>query len=236
MTSAIIADDEPLLREELRDMMRELWPSLDIIDEARDGMSALQKIQERRPDVAFLDVRMPGLSGLEVAEQIQDIANVVFITAYDEHAIAAFEQGAVDYLLKPVKATRLAATIKRLRERIEGGEGRSPRGKPLNWIQATAANKLRFFAVSDVLYFQSDSKYTRLVTAGHEALIRKSLADLMRALDAETFRQINRGVIVNVSHIESVERGSAGEMFVRMRGHAIELQISRAHQAQFRGM
>lgn len=236
MTSAIIADDEPLLREELRDMLRELWPSLDIIDEVRDGMSALRKIQEHRPDVAFLDVRMPGLSGLEVAEQIQDVANVVFITAYDEHAIAAFEQGAVDYLLKPIKAPRLVATIKRLRERIENGEGRLPRGKPLNWIQATAANKLRFFAARDVLYFRSDSKYTRLVTAEHDALIRKSLADLLGALDAETFRQINRGVIVNISHIESVERGSAGEMFVRMRGRDIDLPISKPHQAQFRGM
>jgi|JRYD01.1.fsa_nt_gb DNA-binding LytR/AlgR family response regulator len=236
MTSAIIADDEPLLGEELRDMLRELWPSLDIIDEVRDGISALQKIQEHRPDVAFLDVRMPRLSGLEVAEQIQGIANVVFITAYDEHAIAAFEQGAVDYLLKPVKATRLVATIQRLRERIESDGAHSPRGKTLNWIQATAANKLRFFAVKDVLYFQSDSKYTRLVTTEHDALIRKSLMDLMRALDAETFRQINRGVIVNISHIENVERGSAGEMFVRMRGRTVDLAISKPHQAQFRGM
>jgi len=235
--AAVIADDEPLLRRELREALAELWPELEVCAEAADGVAALHAIEQHRPAVSFLDIRMPKLTGLEVAERVQGATQIVFVTAYDQHAIAAFEQGAVDYLLKPVRRARLAATIQRLKDRLSPAvAGREP-GRPwLQWIQATLGNTLRFFPAQDVCYCRSDGKYTRIVTADADALIRRSLSALLQDLDPELFWQINRGIVVNVQHIDAVVRHDGGEMIVRVRGRPEELPVSKAHQGRFRGM
>jgi DNA-binding LytR/AlgR family response regulator len=234
--AAIIADDEPLLRSELREALTELWPDLAIAAEVGDGDAALSAIDELEPAVSFLDIRMPKLNGLEVAERVQGATQIVFVTAYDEHAVAAFEQGAVDYLLKPVKRARLAATIERLKARLAATP--SGREAPRPWlqrIQATLGNTLRFVPLRDVAYFCSDGKYTRVVTGGTEALIRRSLSALLQDLDPELFWQINRGVVVNVEHVDSVVRDEEKGMVVRLRGGG-ELGVSKTHQSRFRGM
>ncbi len=235
--AAIIADDEPLLRRELRETLAELWPELVIVAEVGDGDAALQAIEELRPGVALLDIRMPKLSGLEVAERVQGATQVVFITAYDEHAVAAFDQGAVDYLLKPVKRARLAATTQRLKERLAAiPAGRATARPWLQRIQATLGNALKFLPVRDIAYFCSDGKYTRVVTGGSEALIRRSLTALLQDLDPELFWQINRGIVVNIEHVDSVVRDDERSMIVRLRSGGVELPVSKAHHGQFRGM
>jgi DNA-binding LytR/AlgR family response regulator len=237
MLAAVIADDEPLLRQDLREGLADLWPELTVVGEFGDGAAALQAIEQSHPAVSFLDVRMPKLTGLEVAERVQGVTQVVFVTAYDEHAVAAFEQGAADYILKPIKHARLAATIRRLKQRLEAAsDGRDAARPWLHWIQATLGQTLRFFPVQDVLYFQSDGKYTRVVTASAEALIRRSLIALLHDLDPETFWQINRGIVVNVEHIDTVMRKDGGEMIVRLRNATADLPVSKTHQGRFRGM
>ncbi len=233
MDSAIIADDEPLLRQELREALRDLWPALTIVAECADGAMALRAIEEHRPDMAFLDIRMPKLSGLEVGERVQGECHLVFVTAYEEHAVAAFEQGAVDYLLKPIRHARLAATVKRLQQRVARDFGAASR---LEWIQASVGNRLRFISVSDVLYFRSEGRYTRIVTAETEALIRRSITALQPSLDPKSFWKIHRGIVVSVRHIDSVIRDEAGGMTVRVRDGRADLPVSKAHQHQFRGM
>jgi DNA-binding LytR/AlgR family response regulator len=236
MPTALIADDEPLLRRELRDTLADLWPELAVVHECADGAAALVAFEGTRPDVVFLDIRMPKLSGLEVAERIQGEALLVFATAYDEHAVAAFEQGAADYLLKPIRPARVAATVARLRQRLaqRTGEGRTT--AYLQRIQATVGNTLRFFAVEEVCCFRSDVKYTRVVGAGAEGLIRRSLTQLGETLDPARFWQINRGIIVNVDHIDSIVRSDTGAMTVRLKHGQGELPVSKPHQSQFRGM
>ena len=237
MTSAVIADDEPLLRRELREVLADLWPELTVVAEPEDGAAALRAIEELRPAVSFLDIRMPKLSGLEVAERVQGTTQVVFVTAYDEHAVAAFEQGAADYVLKPVKRPRLAATIQRLKDRLALAPAQRESGRPwLQWLQATLGNTLRFFLVDDICYFRSDGKYTRVVAADAEGLIRRSLSALLEDLDPAMFWQINRGIVVNVRHIDRVVRDDLGEMVVHVRGRAEALPVSRPHHARFRGM
>jgi DNA-binding LytR/AlgR family response regulator len=234
---ALIADDEPLLRRELREALGELWPEMRIAAELGDGDTALHAIEELRPAVAFLDIRMPKLSGLEVAERVQGLTQIVFVTAYDAHAVAAFEQGAVDYLLKPVKRVRLAATIERLKARLAALPRDVSETRPrLQRIQATLGNTLRFIAARDVAYFRSDGKYTRVVTADCEALIRRSLAALLEDLDRDAFWQINRGIVVNVEHIDAVVRDNEHGMIVKLRHAATELPVSKSHQGLFRGM
>jgi DNA-binding LytR/AlgR family response regulator len=235
--AALIADDEPLLRRELREVLAELWPELNVVAEVGDGEAALAAVEELRPAVSFLDIRMPKSNGLEVAERVQGATQVVFITAYDEHAVTAFEQGAVDYLLKPVKRARLAATIQRLKERLAAIPPTRDAARPwLQRIQATLGNTLRFVPVRDVGYFCSDGKYTRVIAGGSEALIRRSLTALLQDLDPEVFWQINRGIVVNVEHIDSVIRDDERGMVVRLRNGGVELPVSKAHHGQFRGM
>jgi DNA-binding LytR/AlgR family response regulator len=237
VTSAVIADDEPLLRRELREALTDLWPELVVAAELGDGAAALRAIEEMRPAVSFLDIRMPKLTGLEVAERVQGTTQVVFVTAYDEHAIAAFEQGAADYVLKPVKRARLLATIQRLKERLAVAPAERESGRPwLQWLQATIGNTLRFLAVQDVRYFRSDGKYTRVVTLDADALIRRSLGALLDDLDPAVFWQINRGIVVNVRHIDRVVRQEDGDMVVHVRGSKEELPVSKPHHALFRGM
>jgi DNA-binding LytR/AlgR family response regulator len=236
--TAVIADDEPLLRRELRDALDTLWPELTVIGEYADGLSTLHAIERNHPTISFLDIRMPKLDGLEVAERVQGTTQLVFVTAYDQHAIDAFEQGAVDYILKPVKHSRLSATIGRLQDRLaDTPDNPGARQKPpLRWIQATLRNTLRFLAVQDVYYCKSDGKYTKVVTRDCEALIRWSLTDLISSLDSEIFWQINRGLVVNVTHIDAVTRDADGAMVVRLRDGLAELPVSKSHQSLFRGM
>lgn len=235
--TAVIADDEPLLRQELLEALADLWPELTICAEVGNGASAILAIEEYCPDVSFLDIRMPKLNGIEVAERIQGTTQIVFVTAYDEHAVAAFEQGAVDYVLKPVKRARLVATIQRLKDRLALSQTGRARDRPwLHWIQATLGNTLRFLPVEDICYCQSDGKHTRVVTPDAEALIRRSLTALLQDLDSEIFWQINRGIIVNVQYIDAVVRDEGGEMTVRIREVEAVLPVSKRHQGQFRGM
>jgi len=234
--AAIIADDEPLLRSELREALADLWPDLAIAAEVGDGDAALSAIDELEPAVSFLDIRMPKLNGLEVAERVQGATQIVFVTAYDEHAVAAFEQGAVDYLLKPVKRARLVATIERLKARLAAAPTGRDTARPwLQRIQATLGNTLRFVPLRDVAYFCSDGKYTRVVTGGTEAVIRRSLSALLQDLDPELFWQINRGIVINIEHVDSVVRDEEKGMVVRLRGGG-ELTVSKSHQGRFRGM
>lgn len=236
MPTAIIVDDEPLLRRELQETLADLWPELSVVAGYGDGAAALATFADVRPDVAFLDIRMPKLSGLEVAERIQGESLVVFVTAYDEHAVAAFEQNAADYLLKPVRPARVAATVARLRQRLAQSAGDARGGRHLQRIQATLGNTLRFFNVDEICCFRSEMKYTRVISCGAEGLIRRSLSALCENLDPARFWKINRGLVVNVDHIDSIVRDTTGAMTVRLRNGMGELPVSKPHQSQFRGM
>lgn len=246
--TAVIAEDEPLLRAELRDALSALWPGLSIVAEAGDGVSAIAAVREHAPDIAFLDINMPGLTGLEVARVIHDRVRVVFVTAYNQHALEAFDVGALDYLTKPINKLRLMQTI----ERLQAGLGQplklvpeatlaallqptpaaAPR-KPLKWIQASVGNLLRLITVDEIFFFQSDAKYTRVVTAQVDALIRKPIRELIEELDPDVFIQVSRAAIVNLHRVESIYRED-GMMEVRLKGRPERLNVSTGYQAAFR--
>lgn len=242
---AIIAEDEPLLREELAELLASLWTELEIVAQTADGMATLQALERHQPDVLFLDINMPGLTGLEVARQASGRCHIVFVTAYDQHTLAAFEQGAMDYLLKPVQAARLATTVTRLKERIgrpapavdgllrELGAG--SRGF-LRWINASHGQAVRIITVDDVCYFHADSKYTRVVTPDGESLIRKPIKDLTQELDPSCFWQIHRATIVNVQAISGVVRDLRGRTQVRLKKREELLTVSDAYTHLFRQM
>jgi DNA-binding LytR/AlgR family response regulator len=242
---AIIAEDEPLLREELAELLGSLWPELEIVAQTADGIATLQALETHAPDVLFLDIQMPGLSGLEVARHASGRCHIVFVTAYDQHALAAFEQGAADYVLKPANAARLATTVARLKERIgrpapaiEGllrELGAPPRGF-LRWINASHGQAVRVITVDDVCYFQADSKYTRVVTAEGESLIRKPIRELSQELDPSCFWQIHRATIVNVNAIAGVVRDLRGRTQVRLKKRDELLPVSDAYTQLFRQM
>jgi len=242
MPTALIAEDEPLMRQRLRETLAEVWPELAIIAEAQDGVSAVAEFEEHQPDIAFLDVRMPGMTGLEVAAEIADRAHLVFITAYDEYAVRAFENGAVDYLMKPVEADRLALCVTRLKKRMEAGapadvtqllsalkRGMGDAGEPqrMRWIKASLGNSIRMLSVADVLYFQADTKYTRVVLAESDALIRTTLKELTDGLDPDQFWQIHRSTIVNVGAIQTVTREGPEKLTVQLKGRNDKLPVSR---------
>jgi DNA-binding LytR/AlgR family response regulator len=242
---AIIAEDEPLLREELAELLASLWPELEVVGETADGIATLQALEKHSPDVLFLDINMPGLSGMEVARQASGRCHVVFVTAYDQHTLAAFEQGAADYLLKPVQTARLATTVARLKGRIgrpaptlEGllrGLGGASR-EYLRWINASQGQTVRIITVDDVCYFQADSKYTRVVTAEGESLIRKPIKELSQELDPASFWQIHRSTIVNVNAIAGVLRDLRGRTQVRLKRREELLTVSDAYTQLFRQM
>ena len=243
--SAIIAEDEPLLREELAELLAALWPELDIVAQTGDGISTLRALEQHAPDILFLDIQMPGLTGLDVARQANGRCHVVFVTAFDQHAIAAFEQGAADYVLKPAGASRLATTVSRLKERI--GRPAAPvdavlrdLGAPqrghLRWINASHGQTVRIITVEDVHYFQADSKYTRVVTGDGESLIRKPIRELAEELDPAAFWQIHRSTIVNVNAIAGVVRDLRGRPQVRLKRGAELLPVSDAYAHRFRQM
>jgi DNA-binding LytR/AlgR family response regulator len=254
MTSAIIAEDEPHIRAQLVALLAQLWPDLEIVAETEDGIAALAAIRAREPDVLFLDVKMPGLSGVEVLQALGAHRFVtVFTTAFDEFAVKAFEEGAIDYLVKPITAARLAKAITRAQEKLLRPESNpaivdaAPNAvpikapattsqQPLRWIQATQGDRVFFVTVNEVLFFQSDSKYTRVVTQNREAFIRKSIKALIDELDPHQFVQVHRGTLINVNFIDVIERHSLRGMQVRLRGHTSALQIAQPYQAAFRGM
>lgn len=252
--TCVVAEDERLLREDLVARLAEAWPQLRIVEACEDGAGAVEAIDAHRPDVAFLDIRMPGLTGLEVASaaaQSSPGTRVVFVTAYDQYAIDAFERGAVDYLLKPVTPDRLETTVKRLQSRVGGldaaalaavidrlGPLRPDAGAPapLTWITASAGRETRLVLVEDVAYFRADNKYTVVVTAEGEALLRTSIKELLGQLDPAMFKQIHRSTIVNLRAVASVVREDGGRGCVRLRGRSESLPVSAAYMGLFRHM
>ena len=246
--TALIAEDEPLMRERLKEKLADAWPELDIVAEAADGNQALALFDERRPQIAFLDIRMPGMSGLEVAAAIGSDCHVVFITAYDRYALKAFEAGAVDYLLKPVEGDRLATTVDRIRRKLASPpadlsallaelrattQASAPRMK---WIKAAIGKQVKLIAVGDVVYFQADTKYTRVVLQSGEALIRTPLKELLAELDPEKFWQVHRGTIVNLDAVAGVLREDAERQFILLKNRQEKLPISRQFTHLFKQM
>ncbi len=244
--TAVLAEDEPLLAAELRKALAALWPQLRIAAEASDGAQALLAIDEHRPDVAFLDIRMPALSGIEVAQRVAGRCHVAFISAYDQHAIAAFEAGGVDYVLKPFSMARLATTVERLRARLASRPAELDRvlqqlgahgaRRPLQWINASCGHEVSIITVDEVLYFRADSKCTLVVMADGEAVIRKTLKELGDELDPTHFWQVHRSAIVNVHAIDRVLRDGRGNLQLRLKGRGETLPISTQYQPLFKQM
>jgi DNA-binding LytR/AlgR family response regulator len=255
---AVIADDERLMREQLRSRLADVWPELEIVAEAKNGREAVDAVAEHRPDLVFLDIRMPGMTGVEAAREIGDACHVVFITAYSEYAVEAFEQGAVDYVLKPADSERLALTVTRLKKRLGakpadlgvlleklaarlelpagGPEPSAPKSRYLQWIQASMGQQIRMIPVAEVLFFVSDEKYTRVQTETYEALIRKPIKELVEELDPEQFWQIHRATIVNVKAIAGITRDLRGRQLVQLRNYPQKLEVSRNYTHLFKQM
>jgi DNA-binding LytR/AlgR family response regulator len=280
---AVLADDERLMRDQLRARLAEVWPELQIVAEAKNGLEAVQLVDQHRPDIVFLDIRMPGLTGVDAARQIAQLpprqrsegadaaANtdddddellpeIVFITAYDQYAVEAFEQGVADYVLKPAERDRLLVTVGRIQKRLaarHAGQGDdAPAGQPLQallhqlsarlnpgsapaylqWIQATVGQAIQMIPVDDVLFFVSDEKYTRVQTAQVEALIRKPIKELVDEIDPKLFWQIHRSTLVNVKAISGVTRDFRGRQIVSVKGHGEKLEVSRSYAGLFKGM
>jgi DNA-binding LytR/AlgR family response regulator len=269
---AVIADDERLMREQLRARLAEAWPQLEIVAEARNGLEAVEMVREHRPEVVFLDIRMPGATGVEAARQIAQLPppdgeadddpllpEIVFITAYDQYAVEAFEQGVADYVLKPAERERLTLTVQRIQQRLAArrddsidapagphlqallhqlsarlNPGQAP--QVLQWIQATVGQSIQMIPVDEVLFFISDEKYTRVQTAQVEALIRKPIKELVDELDPRLFWQIHRSTLVAVKAIAGVTRDFRGRQIVSVKGHGQKLEVSRSYSGLFKGM
>ncbi|HEX6704414.1 MAG TPA: LytTR family DNA-binding domain-containing protein [Albitalea sp.] len=275
MTRALIADDERLMREQLRARLAEVWPELEIVAEAKNGVEAVALTSAHKPDLVFLDIRMPGMTGVDAARQIAQLptdddddaagwpgCEVVFITAYDQYAVEAFEQGVVDYVLKPAERDRLAVTVERIKKRMaQRSRDRddapplaahtpdmqqllqrlavqlNPNAPPkLKWIQATVGQQIQMIPVEDVLFFISDEKYTRVQTATLEALIRKPIKELIDELDMDLFWQIHRSTLVNTRAIAGVSRDLRGRQLVSVKGNPEKLEVSRSFTGLFKGM
>ena len=254
MTRAVIADDEPLMRSQLRARLSELWPELEIVAEAKNGVEALAQVEEHRPEVVFLDIRMPAKTGIQAARDIAKLdgrlPEIVFVTAYDEYAIDAFQQGVIDYVLKPAERQRLAVTVERLKKRLaepaqSPGDLRQALAKlaerlespqRLKWIQASVGNQIQMIPIDDVLFFVSDEKYTRVQTAQQEALIRKPIKELLDELDPQQFWQIHRSTLINTRAIAGVTRDERGRQLVSIKGRPEKLEVSRSFAHLFKGM
>ena len=245
---AIIAEDEPVLRAGLKKLLTAVWPELDIVALAADGLQATQLLDRHSPDVLFLDIQMPGCSGLEVAKVASGRCHVVFVTGYDQHAVAAFEHGAVDYVMKPVTAARLSTACSRVRERLVTKPANldalvakltdvvANRRAYLRWINVESGPNVRLVTVEEICYFQADTKYTRLVTADRESLIRMSLKELLDVLDPAEFWQIHRSAIVNVNAIAEVSRDARGHPRLQLKHRHEVLQVSQPFAHLFRQM
>ena len=252
--TALIVDDEAPMRQQLRARLHEVWPELEIAGEAANGIDALAMAATLAPDVVFLDIRMPGMSGIDAARQLYARCHIVFVTAYDQYAIDAFEHGAMDYLLKPVVAERLRNCCDRLRARlpqapddigaqlarlaalVQGGAAAASAPEYLRWIQAQVGSSLRMISTREVLFFQSDEKYTRVQTGSAELLIRKTLKELADELDPKEFWRIHRSTLVRVDAIAEVGRDLRGRQMLRLRGFPEELEVSRNHAHLFQQM
>ena len=266
----VIADDERLMRDQLKARLSEVWPELQVVGEAKNGLEAVDLVAQHHPDVVFLDIRMPGLSGVDAARRIAQLPasddgngdewslpEIVFITAYDQYAIEAFEQGVADYVLKPAERERLAVTVSRIKQRLalRGTDEEpaaphlqqllhrlsaklNPGGTPpaLKWIQATVGQAIQMIPVDDVLFFVSDEKYTRVQTATLEALIRKPIKELVDEIDPDLFWQIHRSTLVNTHCIAGVTRDLRGRQIVSIKGSNEKLEVSRSYTHLFKGM
>lgn len=246
--TAVIAEDEPPLRRELREALATLWPELDIRAEAVDGTEALDALDRYAPDVIFLDIEMPGTTGLEVARVASGRCHVVFVTAYDHYAVAAFEHGAIDYLLKPLEPARLAAAVGRVRERIRGApanlegllrtldERSAGTRRYLRWITFAQGRTVRLVTVDDICYFRADNKYTIAVTASAQSLLNKTVRELLEELDPDVFVQIHRGTVVNINAVAAVHRDFRGRLHVELKQRKETLPISASFAQVFKRM
>ncbi len=253
--TALVADDEPLLRDRLIAQLARLWPELKVVAQARNGREAVELFDEHNPDIVFLDVHMPGMNGVEAARCIGRRAQVVFVTAFENYAVEAFKQGALDYVVKPLDEDRLADTVARLRERLDQSPAAAPadvdallqsiaqqlkiQAAPqarLNFIKASVGNSVRMIPVDEVVYFRSDTKYTLVVWAAGEALIRKTIKELADELDTEKFAQVHRSIIVNLSQVSHVQSGANETANLSLKGRAEQLPISRSYLHLFRQM
>lgn len=249
MPTAIIADDEPLMLNRLHKTLTAAWPELNIVAQARNGVEAIALAAEHQPDIVFLDIQMPGKTGLEVAAELGDSAHVVFVTAYDEFAVKAFESGAVDYILKPVEVNRLTQTISRIKQRLQNAappdisallanllnrSAGADAGKKLKWLRASLGNATKLINIDDVLFFQSDTKYTRIVMQKGEALVRTPLKELVEGLDEEAFWQIHRGTIVNAAAVDRAVREGPEVLIIHLKNHTETLRVSRQYFHLFR--
>lgn len=254
--NCVVAEDEQIFRDALIKLLANQWPELDVLAACEDGAEALEAIAEHQPVVAFLDIRMPGLSGMDVAAATASISpatQVVFVTAYNQYAVDAFEKGAVDYLLKPIEPKRLASTIERLQTRLVNGNSdpaalaalleqlskvlpQRAIAEPMVWLTASTGKESRLIMIEDVLYFQSDSKYTTVMTAEGEALLRTPLRDLINRLDSSQFKQIHRATIVNMKAVASIIRDESGRGTLKLKGRQETLSISLTYMPLFRNM
>jgi DNA-binding LytR/AlgR family response regulator len=251
--TAVVADDERLMREQIVGRLKDAWPELVIVGEASNGREAVAMVQSLEPDFVFLDIRMPEMDGIQAAQALAGKVHIVFVTAYDQYAIRAFDHGAVDYLLKPVEPERVALTCQRLRERLRerpdpmndlleqlsqrflGGAGLKRR-EYMRWVQASVGATLRMIPTSEILYFRAEDKYTRVQTEGFEALIRKPIKELIDELDPSEFWQIHRAIVVRVDAIVQVSRDFRGKQLVHVKGRNEKLEVSRSFNHLFRQM
>jgi DNA-binding LytR/AlgR family response regulator len=250
--TAVVADDERLMREQMIDRLKEAWPELQIVGEASNGREAVAMVQSLEPDIVFLDIRMPGMDGIQAARALAGQCHVIFVTAHDQYAISAFEQGAVDYLLKPADPERVALTCQRLRARLEqepdpmndlltqlsqrlGSGGLKPR-EYMRWVQASVGANIRMIPTTDILFFRAEDKYTRVQTQRFEALIRKPIKELIDELDPDEFWQIHRATVVRVDAVEQVSRDFRGHQIVHVKGSEEKLEVSRTFNHLFKQM
>ena len=250
--TAVVVDDERLMREQIVGRLKEAWPELDIVGEAGNGREAIAMVHSLEPDIIFLDINMPEMDGIKTAQVLAGQAHLVFVTAYDQYAIRAFEQGAIDYILKPVEPARVAITCKRLRERLEekpdpvdqlldqlsqrlSSDGLKPR-EYMRWVQASVGANIRMIPTSEILFFRAEDKYTCVQTEGYEALIRTPIKDLIEALDPKEFWQIHRSTLVRVDAITQVSRNFRGKQVVHLKGSDEKLEVSRSFNHLFRQM
>ena len=256
--TALIADDEPLLRDALERMLASVWPELEVIAQARNGREALDQFEAQRPDICFLDVHMPGMTGVEAARQIGRRAHLVFVTAYDQYAVQAFAQGVLDYLVKPVEPARLAETVARLQERLSAAQPalnteellqqlaanlqqRSAASAPLRWLRASVGQTVRLIPVEDIDFLRAEEKYTSIAWRDEtrqprEAVIRMPLKELIAKLDASQFAQVHRSVVVNLRAIAHVTRGPNETADIHLKGRDEVLPVSRSYLHLFRQM
>ena len=255
--TALIADDEPLLRDALERMLAQAWPELKVVAQARNGREAIDQFEAQHPDVCFLDVHMPGTTGVEAARQIGRRAHLVFVTAYDRYAVQAFAQGVLDYLVKPVEPSRLAETVARLQERMQAAQPalntdallqqlaahleKAAAPAPLRWIRASVGSTVRLISVEDIDFLRSEEKYTLIAWRGdrgqpREAIIRIPLKDLVTQLDASQFAQVHRSVVVNLRSIAHVARNLNETAEIHLKGRDEVLPVSRSYLHVFRQM